>query len=301
MDLNGDGNIDILSGSYSRMENDMAGLFQVLYGAKDGTFAKPTAVLGTDGEPLIIDTDGSEGDVDIGRICTRPTAVDIDGDGNLDIVTGNFGGTFAVFWGGAEGFDPLSSMLTNTKGKNLHVAHHSDPTFADWDGDGDLDLISGSDGGGVVMFPNVGSKTEPSFGKSVTLVKPAPEPNWGGPTQFGDDHIQGPGRSTRVSVADVNGDGKHDLLIGDAASINTPAEGLSIEECRKRMAEWEKEMQAIQKDMPRFESQEDWENMTDEETKAFEAAQEKMMKHYDKRATFINERSTGFVWLLIQE
>ncbi|NJN14803.1 MAG: hypothetical protein HC813_04155 [Planctomycetes bacterium] len=37
MDLNGDGNIDILSGSYSRQDRDMAGLFQVLWGREDGT------------------------------------------------------------------------------------------------------------------------------------------------------------------------------------------------------------------------------------------------------------------------
>ena len=37
MDLDGDGHLDILSGSYSRMDTDMAGLFQVLYGNPDGT------------------------------------------------------------------------------------------------------------------------------------------------------------------------------------------------------------------------------------------------------------------------
>jgi hypothetical protein len=38
VDLDRDGRRDILSGSYSRMQNDMAGLFQVLYGNEDGTF-----------------------------------------------------------------------------------------------------------------------------------------------------------------------------------------------------------------------------------------------------------------------
>ena len=51
VDLDGDGHRDILSGSYSRMERDMAGLFQVLYGKGNGTFRKAEVLKGTDGEP----------------------------------------------------------------------------------------------------------------------------------------------------------------------------------------------------------------------------------------------------------
>ena len=58
MDIDGDGHLDILSGSYSRMDKDMAGLFQVLYGKADGTFRKAEVLKGTDGEPLIIPIKG---------------------------------------------------------------------------------------------------------------------------------------------------------------------------------------------------------------------------------------------------
>ena len=44
MDLDGDGHIDILSGSYSRMERSMAGLFQVLYGRGRRTTALAAAL-----------------------------------------------------------------------------------------------------------------------------------------------------------------------------------------------------------------------------------------------------------------
>jgi len=54
VDLDGDGNRDILSGSYSRQQKEMAGLFQVLYGKSDGTYRKAEVLKGTDGEPLII-------------------------------------------------------------------------------------------------------------------------------------------------------------------------------------------------------------------------------------------------------
>jgi hypothetical protein len=81
VDIDGDGKLDILSGSYSRMERKMAGLFQVLYGNGDGTFRKAEVLKGTDGEPLIIPTKG-ENEI-TNTICTRPFAVDWDGDGIL--------------------------------------------------------------------------------------------------------------------------------------------------------------------------------------------------------------------------
>ena len=110
MDLNEDGHGDILSGSYSRMSQDMAGLFQVLYGKAGGGFAKTEALEGTDGKPLIIPIkDRSEQTL---NICTRPTAVDWDDDGDLDLVVGNFKGTFYVFSGEGKGqFDPVPERL----------------------------------------------------------------------------------------------------------------------------------------------------------------------------------------------
>jgi FG-GAP-like repeat len=85
VDIDGDGHLDILSGSYSRMETDMAGLFQVLYGKPDGTFRKAEVLKGTDGKPLIIPLNGQPMTE---NICTRPFAVDWDGDGHLDLVVG---------------------------------------------------------------------------------------------------------------------------------------------------------------------------------------------------------------------
>ena len=40
------------------MQNEMAGLFQVLYGKEDGTFRQAEVLKGTDGEPLIIPLKG---------------------------------------------------------------------------------------------------------------------------------------------------------------------------------------------------------------------------------------------------
>jgi hypothetical protein len=170
VDLNGDGNVDILSGSYSRHEKDMAGLFQVLWGNEDGTFNKAKGLEGTDGELLIIPLDDRKSVVD--AICTRPTAADIDGDGHLDIVSGNFAGTFCWFRGeGAGKFSPAPEWILTTDGERLKVSHHSDPFLVDWDKDGDLDILSGSSSGGVSLIANIGSKTEPQFAKPLVLVR----------------------------------------------------------------------------------------------------------------------------------
>jgi hypothetical protein len=69
VDIDGDGHLDILSGSYSRMEQDMAGLFQVLYGKGNGTFRQAEVLKGTDGQPLIIP---AKGDAQLTeKICTK--------------------------------------------------------------------------------------------------------------------------------------------------------------------------------------------------------------------------------------
>lgn len=292
MDLDGDGDADILSGSYcSDVERDyMAGDFQMLQASPDG-YAKAKPVLGSDGKILEITPHPGTPDADIDRICTRPTAVDLNGDGHLDIVSGNFGGTFAVFWGSKGGFAPENEWLLDGAGKRITVDMHSDPFFVDWDEDGDMDMLSGSAAGDVSLYVNGGSSKEPAFGKPVTLVEKS-----GGSyaTLFGDAHLTRSQRSTRVVAADVNGDGKLDLLVGDTTSINTPAEGLTEEECMAKLVVWDKAFEKLAESSPLIE---DWDNMTPEEEAAMDAFQAKMSKHYDKRAEIVDERGTGFVWL----
>jgi len=285
VDLDGDGNVDILSGSYSRMDKDMAGLFQVLYGKKDGTFKKAEVLKGTDGEPLIIPAKGEEQLTE--KICTRPFAVDYDGDGKLDLVVGNFSGTFYWFKGEGKGKFAPKPELIKAGDKPLKVpGAHSDPFVVDWDGDGDLDLISGSTDGGVYWAENTAGKGKPPKLKPfVELIKPAPKTEYGKALREKD--VTRPTYATRVWVADVNGDGKLDILVGDSVTLVSPAKGLTDEQMRKKEQEWQEEFKKAQAALAK----------AGEDKDAREKASKRYREVYARRSEFVTEERTGFVWL----
>src|SRR5262245_35561777 len=206
------------------MDKAMAGLFQVLYGNSDGTFRKAEVLKGTDDEPLIIPIKGEEQMVE--NICTRPFAVDWDGDGHLDLVVGNFSGTFYWFKGQGKGKFLPTPELIKAGGVPLKVpGAHSDPFVIDIDGDGALDLVSGSTDGGVYWARNKAPRgKQPDLEPFRPLIKPQPSARPGQPLRESD--LKGPAYATRVWVADVNGDGKLDLLVGDCVTLVSPAKGV---------------------------------------------------------------------------
>ena len=301
MDLDGDGHVDILSGSYSRMDKDMAGLFQVLYGKADGAFRKAEVLKGTDGQPLIIPAKGEEEMTK--KICTRQFIVDWNGDGKLDLVTGNFMGTFFWFKGDGKGkFDPKPEPI-NQGGKPLHVpGHHSDPFVIDWDGDGDLDLLSGSTDAGVYVAENTaGAGKTPELKGFKALINP-PGKEWSEQKVRREDDVKRPNYATRVWADDVNGDGKLDLFIGDSTTLSFPKDGLSEADVQKKHAEWQKKQEAASaKYMEVRNKFKDQNKPTEEEMKLLQPAMEEMSKLRTERTKFITEEMTGFVWLYVQK
>src|SRR2546423_10813800 len=175
------------------------------------------------------------------NICTRPFAVDWDGDGHLDLVVGNFSGTFYWFKGqGKAKFLPTPELIKAGGAPVRIPGGHSDPFVIDLDGDGSLDLVSGSSDGGVYWARNKAVKGKvPDLEPFRPLIKPGPQVKPGQPLRESD--LTGPTHATRVWVADVNGDGKLDLLVGDCVTLVSPANGVSDAEFKKRYAAWQKD------------------------------------------------------------
>lgn len=78
----------------------------------------------------------------------------------------------------------------------------------DWDGDGLFDLIGGCEQSQIAFYKNIGSKSDPKFGKPELIWDMAEE-------QMQDTKYKLFGCRLKLFTYDYNSDGKDDLLVGD--------------------------------------------------------------------------------------
>ncbi len=139
-DIDGDGDADLVIGT----KDGTLHYYENVGSASAAAFTERTG------------TDNPFHGIDVGEHA-KPAFADLDGDGDLDLVVGDFDGTLHTFANGgnatAPGFSDLTGGANPFDGVDI-ASGYAAPTFADMDGDGDLDLVAGSYEGGVTYLAN---------------------------------------------------------------------------------------------------------------------------------------------------
>jgi hypothetical protein len=137
-----------------------------------------------------------------------PNFADFDGDGDLDLICGEFLDGFTYFKNTGSRKQPVyaSGVYLQVNGEKIamHVQMIT-PLAIDWDRDGDMDLISGDEDGRVAFVENTGILKQgvPCFKQPVYFQQEADDLKFGALV-------------TPVSV-DWDGDGDEDLICGNTS------------------------------------------------------------------------------------
>lgn len=222
-DLNGDGLTDILTA-------DTLGYVRIYFNS--GSKEEPKFTVGEITLPFLSPAEGdplwlppSLGGPEIGqwqlrwakrRQGPRVALYDASNSGKLDMVVGNYFGDIILVPNRGSAKAPLftqplpfaKSVVPTMKDPNHRWGNVFAPLFHDWDGDGRLDLLVGEgsySANNVHFLPNQGSSAAPTFVEEKRQ-----------PLALGEGREQ-----LTPALADLNGDGKIDLLVSDRRGFLT--------------------------------------------------------------------------------
>jgi hypothetical protein len=265
VDIDNDGYVDLLSGSWP-------GEIFLFKGGPDYSFAAPEMIKNKDGKIINIGGGirerGFDGGISIAgsakfettpegtfvnyrgkRLESTPDrpigitgtasaahAADWDGDGDYDLIIGNINGN--VYLVPNEG-TPESYAFGKERQLTSVRSRRAGTFTADWDGDGDLDLLVGAEDGSVSLYRNTGDCKSPELASPVQLVSPGEKTDKTTVRNAPKDVHRG--RRSKICVTDWNGDGLLDLLVGDIVYQKpdlpepTPQEKAEHEQARKEL------------------------------------------------------------------
>jgi hypothetical protein len=180
VDIDGDGDLDAFVGEeYGYL----------LFYRNRGSSAAPSFVSPT--KPFNLTSPYS--------LTIAPALVDIEGDGDLDLFAGDYGGQTRFFANTGSATQPIFAAPANNPFGLPLVDENVNPTFADIDGDGDPDFFAGDSGSAITFAENTGSVSAPAFASGLS-------------NPFG---LASVGFWLSMAFADLDADGDRDVLIGE--------------------------------------------------------------------------------------
>jgi hypothetical protein len=227
VDFDGDGILDLVSGSYD------PGELYLFRGLGKGQFAAREVIRDKSGKPVLKVPNQKD---KIESFGSWMTLVDWNDTGKLDILVGTFDGMMFLRRNEGTRTKPVYSDINEwvkVGDKRLRVpgGEHANPVIVDWDGDGLWDIVTGSADGGVYWYRNIGRKGKPQFALPVALV---PRHEGLGYSELLDvGQGPNPGIRSQIAVTDYDGDGKLDLLVGDFCTYLHVKEGLTPDQRTK--------------------------------------------------------------------
>ena len=185
-DLDADGDLDALIGEYDGILN---------YYKNTGSSSNPVYSLQTG-------TANPFNGINVGNYST-PTLADLDADGDLDALIGEYDGILNYYKNTGSSSNPVYTPQTGTANpfNGINVGSYSTPTLADLDGDGDLDALIGKKDGTLNYYQNTGSSSNPVYTPQTGTANP-----------FNGINV---GNYSTPTLADLDGDGDLDALIGE--------------------------------------------------------------------------------------
>lgn len=280
VDMNADGHMDILAGSFS-------GSPYLIEGSKEG-YLDPKPVLDINGDVVLLaafwnyeeekwdetDRSGTKGH------CTSASAVDWDDDGDLDLLLGCYrSGKLHLRVNEGTAKEPkfaVENIVIEAEGKPMVTdGGIAAPRIVDWDGDGLFDILCGGAKGNVCYFRNVGKKGEPEFASAEVLLEIKFEGGNRNMVPAVDGLPSLPGSSYHIEPVDYDSDGDLDLLVGARATWKGAVEELSEEE--------QKEADEIQGKMPEIQKK------LSEIRKAFDEDGEGDLRDFEPYVEFMKE------------
>ena len=188
VDIDADADYDLFLGAWS-------GVFH--YFENTGSVSSPifTYRIGVD-DPLWV--------FDVGT-ASAPRFIDIDDDGDWDMLSGRRSGIFRYYEN--TGTATSATYIERTGAANPldgeDVGMYSNPAFIDMDQDGDFDMVSGEEFGTYPYYENTGTRTNPTYVSRTGASNPL----------NGEDN----GGFSIPIFADLDNDGESDLMSGETS------------------------------------------------------------------------------------